>query len=64
MCTNLDEKQYLELGNVQYIFLLVKQTNMNSLSKILANNAPILANTPYIKLYIKLCYNKIAMLYI
>ena len=41
-----------------------EKINMNLLPKILPINAPILANTPYIKLYIKLYNNKIAMLYI
>ena len=38
--------------------------NMNFFPKILTINAPILANILYIKLYIKLYNNKIAMLYI
>ena len=39
-----------------------EKINMNFLPKLLPINAPTLANTPYIKLYIKLYNNKIAML--
>ena len=42
----------------------IKKINMNFLPKLLPINAPILVITPYIKLYIKLYNNKIAMLYI
>ena len=39
-----------------------EKINMNFLQKLLPINAPIPANTPYFKLYIKLYNNKIAML--
>ena len=39
-----------------------EKINMNFLPKLLPINAPILANTPYIKLYIKLYNNKITIL--
>ena len=71
LISNIYLKKYVYKFGLKAVFGIMKyaipipsneKINMNFLLKILPINAPIFANTPYIKLYIKLYNNKIAML--